>query len=121
MFQLLFERSADAIWLFDPDAGVFVDSNQAAVELMRAGTKEKLLRSRPEDLSPPVQPDGTPTAEKSTEIIKLIKERGGHRFEWLARRFDGEEVPLEVLGTPICVEGRPLHVIVSRDITERKK
>src|SRR5437867_4217490 len=38
MFQLLFERSADAIWLFDPQAGVFVDCNPAAVELMRAGT-----------------------------------------------------------------------------------
>jgi len=27
----LFERSADAIWLFDPKAGVFVDCNAAAV------------------------------------------------------------------------------------------
>jgi hypothetical protein len=25
MFQLLFERSADAIWLFDPREGVFTD------------------------------------------------------------------------------------------------
>ena len=47
MFQLLFELSADAIWLFDPQAGVFVDCNSAAVELMRAGTKEALLGSRP--------------------------------------------------------------------------
>ena len=31
MFQLLFERSADAIWLFDPKANVFVDCNSAAV------------------------------------------------------------------------------------------
>jgi PAS domain-containing protein len=35
MFQLLFERSAAAIWLFDPQASVFVDCNAAAVELMR--------------------------------------------------------------------------------------
>src|SRR5258707_11134376 len=81
MFQLLFERSADAIWLFDPQAGVFVDSNQAAVELMRAGSKEQLLRMRPEDLSPPLQPDGTPTVEKSAEVVALIGERGSHRFE----------------------------------------
>ena len=57
MFQLLFERSADAIWLFDPKAGVFLDCNAAAVELMRAGTKERLLGARPEDLSPPLQPE----------------------------------------------------------------
>src|SRR5262245_23198680 len=72
MFQLLFERSADAIWLFDPKAGVFVDCNSAAVELMRAGTKEKLLGARPEDLSPPVQPDGTTSHEKSAEIVGLV-------------------------------------------------
>src|SRR5437764_5912406 len=39
VFETLFERSADAILLFDPQAGEFVDCNPAAVELMRAGTK----------------------------------------------------------------------------------
>src|SRR5258708_4808960 len=84
MFQLLFERSADAIWLFDPQAGVFVDCNPAAVELMRAGTKEKLLGARPEDLSPLLQPDGTTSREKTTQVIALVEERGSHRFEWVA-------------------------------------
>ena len=121
MFQLLFERSADAILLFDPEAGVFVDCNAAAVELMRAGTKENLLGARPEDFSPPLQPDGTPSGEKSAQITALVAERGGHRFEWLGRRFDGHEVPLEVLLTPIRAGGRSLHVVVSRDISERKK
>jgi PAS domain S-box-containing protein len=120
MFQLLFERSADAIWLFDPRAGVFVDCNSAAVELMRAGTKEKLLGARPEDLSPLLQADGTSSREKTAQIVTLVEERGGHRFEWLARRFDGHEVPLEVLSTAIDWGGRSLTVVVSRDITERK-
>jgi len=120
MFQLLFERSADAIWLFDPQAGVFVDCNAAAVELMSAGTKEKLLGARPEDLSPLHQFDGTTSREKTAQVIALVEERGGHRFEWLAQRFDGHQVPLEVLLTPIEVDGRKLHVVVSRDITERK-
>src|SRR6266478_3866891 len=120
MFQLLFERSADAIWLFDPQAGVFVDCNSAAVELMRAGTKEKLLGARPEDLSPLLQPDGTPSREKSAQIVALVEKHGGHRFEWVGRRFDGHEVPLEVLSTPIQVGDRSLTVVVSRDITERK-
>src|SRR5437899_1858880 len=120
VFESLFERSADAIWLFDPKAGVFVDCNAAAVELMRAGTKERLLGARPEDLSPLLQPDGTPSHEKSAQIVALVEEHGGHRFEWVGRRFDGHEVPLEVLSTPIRVGGRCLTVVVSRDITERK-
>jgi PAS domain S-box-containing protein len=121
MFQLLFERSADAIWLFDPQAGVFVDCNPAAVELMRAGTKEKLLGARPEDLSPPLQPDGSTSREKTTQVVALVEEFGSQRLEWTARRFDGHEVPLEVLLTPIHVGVRNLHVVVSRDISERKR
>ena len=121
MFQLLFERSTDAIWLFDPQAGVFMDCNSAAVELMRAGTKEKLLGARPEDLSPPLQADGTSSREKTAQVIALAEERGSHRFEWVARRFDGHEVPLEVSLTSICANGRNLHLVFSRDISERKK
>src|SRR5438093_5670372 len=79
MFQLLFERSADAIWLFDPGANVFVDCNSAAVELMRADTKQQLLGARPEDLSPPFQPDGTPTPERSSQILALVEQHGGYR------------------------------------------
>ncbi len=121
MFQLLFERSADAILLLDPQAGVFVDCNQAAVELMRAGTKEQLLRMRPDELSPPLQPDGTPSNEKTAEVLSLAEKEGSHRFEWLGRRFDGSEVPLEVLVTWIEARGRSLHVAVARDISERKQ
>src|SRR3954471_12516331 len=112
MFQLLFERSADAIWLFDPKAGVFTDCNAAAVELMGADTKDKIVGARPEDVSPYLQPDGTPSRDKTPQIVALVEERGGLRFEWLARRFDGREIPFEVLATPIEVDGRRLLVLV---------
>jgi PAS domain-containing protein len=101
MFQLLFERSADAILPLDPQAGVFVDCNQAAIELMRASTKKQLLRMRPEDLSPSLQPGGIPSSEKTAEVLALAEKQGSHRFEWVARCFDGHEVPLEVLVTLI--------------------
>lgn len=121
MFQSLFERSADAIWLFDPLAGTFVDCNAAAVELLRAGSKQNLLQARPEDLSPLVQPDGTSSSRKAAEMAVLAGKQGGHRFEWLAKRLDGELVPLEVLATRIPLESRNLYVLVSRDVSERKK
>src|SRR5215831_17027076 len=72
VFQSLFERSADAILLFDPEANVFLDCNQAAVELMRATSKDQLLQATPEDLGAPFQLDGTPTHEKSAEIRALV-------------------------------------------------
>jgi len=121
MFRLLFERSADAIVLFDPKSGVFVDCNEAAVKLMRSESKEALLQKRPSDLSPAFQPDGRSSDVKAAEITALATARGSYRFEWIARRMDGEVVPLEMLTTPILANGHTLHVIVSRDITERKQ
>jgi PAS domain-containing protein len=45
MFRLLFERSGDAIILFDPQKQALVDCNAAAVRLMRAPSKERLLNT----------------------------------------------------------------------------
>jgi len=121
MFRLLFERSADAIMLLDPQAGVFVDCNEAAVKLLRSSSKEALLQKKPSELSPTFQPDGQSSEDKTAEVIALATARGSYRFEWVAQRMDGQDVPLEVLTTPILANGHPLHVIVSRDITERKQ
>src|SRR3954469_24951540 len=59
MFHLLFERTADAVWLFDPSTAQVMDCNHATVALMRCGQKEMLLGKRLEELAPATQPDGT--------------------------------------------------------------
>ena len=120
MFRRLFERSADAIFLFDPGREVFVDCNRAAVEMMRATSKKQLLMVHPANLSPEFQPDGQSSREKTPEVINLAIRKGSHRFEWQARRMDGTEFPLEVLLTPIETGEHPLMATICRDITERK-
>jgi PAS domain S-box-containing protein len=120
MFRRLFERSADAIFLFDPGREVFVDCNRAAVEMMRATSKKQLLMVHPANLSPEFQPDGQSSREKTPEVINLAISKGSHRFEWQARRMDGTEFPLEVLLTPIETGEHPLMATICRDITERK-
>src|SRR6267142_1575266 len=97
MFRQLFERSADAIFLFDPGKEVFVDCNQAAVEMMQASSKEQLLMLHPEHLSSEFQPDGKTSREKTREVIDLALSKGSYRFEWRARRMDQTEFPVEVL------------------------
>src|SRR6185369_3825565 len=121
VFESFFERSVDAIWLFDPQAGVFVDCNQAAVELIGAKSKAQLVQARPEDLSPPIQPNGLSSSERTAQIVALIKKNNGYRFEWIMRHKDGHDVPIEVSATPLLMGGRTVHVIVSRDISERKE
>src|SRR5271169_1033436 len=119
MFRLLFERTADAVWLFDPRTATMVDCNEAAAALMRSSRAE-LVGRRAEELSASVQPDGSPTVESVARRIAEILKSGNSRFEWIARRFDGTEVPLEVNATAIERNGEPVFVLVSRDVTERK-
>src|SRR5262245_22430344 len=117
VFESLFERSADAIWLYDPQTIVLLDCNEAAVKLIGAENKRQLLRTRPEQLSPPLQPDGTSSDQKSAEIVALVEKKKAHRFEWMIRRLDnGTDIPVEVTSTAMPIEGKSIHVIISRDI-----
>ena len=51
MFHLLFERRADAVWLFDPSTATVVDCNQAAAALLRCASTADLIGKRAEELS----------------------------------------------------------------------
>ena len=120
VFESFFERSADAIWLYDPVTAMLTDCNQAAVKLMGAGKKEQVLPIRPEELSPSFQPDGRRSADKSEEIRVKVQQQETHRFEWMIRRLDGREVPVEVSATAMPMDGKSIHVVIARDISERK-
>ena len=117
--RLVFERSPDAILLLDD--GVFIDCNQAAVDMLCAAGKDELLSLSPSDLSPAIQPDGTSSTTKAQQMTAVALERGSHRFEWLARRRNGSEFPVEVLLTAIPFQERQILYVVWRDITRRKE
>ncbi|HEU4478027.1 MAG TPA: ATP-binding protein [Pyrinomonadaceae bacterium] len=117
--RFVFERSRDAILLLDH--GVFIDCNQAAVDMLRANGKDELLSLSPSDLSPAIQPDGTPSSIKSQQMNAVALERGSHRFEWLAKRRNGSEFPVEVLLTAIPFQERQILYVVWRDISRRKE
>src|SRR5436190_7235547 len=119
VFESLFERSADAIWLYDPQAGLLVDCNQAALALIGANTKQDLLPARPEDISPAIQPGGLSSLDKTAEILAIVEKNKGHHFEWVVRRLDGVEIPAEVTATAVLMGGKTMHVVISRDISER--
>src|SRR2546428_11337877 len=76
MFRQLFERSADAMFLSDPRREIFVDCNQAAVEMMRANSKQQLLMMNPADLSPGFQPSGRSSRERTHEDINFALNHG---------------------------------------------
>ena len=121
MFRLLFERSADAMTLQDPRTGVFLDVNAASVRMTGAPDKAALLGSSPGIISPEYQPDGSRSADKVKEVIQIAMTSGSHRFEWVINRFDGTQLPVEIVLTLIRSGDRPLLLSVARDIMERKR
>ncbi|MEO6057442.1 MAG: ATP-binding protein, partial [Gemmatimonadales bacterium] len=117
-FRVLFEHSSDAHLLID-ETGI-VDCNHAAVELLGYADKRQVLGIQPSLLSPPVQPDGRPSAEKAVEVDRIARERGSHRVEWLHRKADGTDLMVEVTLTPVSLNGTPTLLAVWHDLTERK-
>jgi len=118
-FRLLFEKSPDAMLLLDGD--LFVDCNQAAVDMMGCSSKEELLDLHPYDISPERQPDGRPSIEKARDLIATAFREGSQRFEWVHRAVDGTDFPVEVLLTAIPLSDRGILHVVLRDITEQKR
>ncbi|HWQ20807.1 MAG TPA: PAS domain S-box protein [Methanotrichaceae archaeon] len=117
-FRLLFERSADAMFLVD--LGKFIDCNRAALEMMKCHFKEELLNLTPAQISPERQLDGRLSYEKGDEMMSMAFETGSHRFEWVHRRTNGEEFPVEVTLTSIPWKGKQILFTILKDITERK-
>jgi PAS domain S-box-containing protein len=117
--QGLYENSRDAIQILDNN--LFVECNQATVEILHAKNKEEVLSTHPGKLSPEFQPDGRRSEEKANEMIQIALENGGHAFEWVHQRLDGENFPVEVLLTPVKLEDKTIFYSAWRDIAERKR
>ena len=116
-FRAIFENSANAHFIFSGD--VVIDCNHAAVEMLQCGTKTEILSKRADDLAPPLQADGSHSAEKRVELSELARQVGYFRYEWLALRGE-EEFPVEVALTPVMLEGRPMLLAAWSDLSERR-
>ncbi len=116
--RVIFEYSTDAHLLFD-ESGI-IDCNRAAVEMLRCKDKAELLSIHPARFSPEFQPDGKRSLEKSIEMDRLAFEHGYHQFEWIHRKLDGEEFPVEVTLNPVQFNNKKVLLVVWHDITKRK-
>ncbi len=117
-FRSLFERSSDPMLLLGEEG--FFDCNQAAVELLKAKSKEEVT-IHPARLSPVRQPDGRLSQKKAEEMIKRTYETGFHRFEWFHCDLEGREFWADISLTVIPFENREIIYTVLRDISTFKK
>ncbi|WP_229238627.1 hybrid sensor histidine kinase/response regulator [Dyadobacter sp. Leaf189] len=116
---VIFQYSTDAHLLFDENG--IIDCNQAAVTMLGCKDKKELLSIHPAAFSPEYQPDGQLSSEKSKAMDKLAYESGYNRFEWIHRRINGEEFPVEVTLNPVPINNKKVLLVVWHDITQRKQ
>lgn len=118
-FRKLFEDSAEPILLIGADR-VFVECNQAALDLLKMGREDFLNRS-PAMISPEFQPDGRRSAEAAQDMMDQAHAKGLHRFDWTCVNSEGGEFIVEVSLMPITVKGQLMLHATWRDVTQRKK
>jgi PAS domain S-box-containing protein len=113
--RVLFEQSTNAHLIFD-ERGI-VDCNEAAVRLLRCRDRAELLSTHPAVFSPELQPDGRRSMEKAQEMDATARREGSHRFEWIHRRMDGTDLPVEVTLNPVLLPTGPAMLADWHDIT----
>ncbi len=117
-FREIFNSTSEAIIVYNTDDGRIVDCNDRAVEMYGYSGKEEFLQCRLTDLGANAEPY---TNEKiGVNTLKAIAE-GPQRFDWLAKRKNGELFWVEVSLKRTQIGGVERDLTVIRDITERKR
>jgi len=119
-FRRLIEHAPEGLVLLDVATRKFVYAN-AAAERLFGMSREELAAVGPVDVSPPVQPDGRPSAEKAAEVIGRALAGETPVFEWVHRDATGRDIPCEVRLLRLDIDGRILIRGSVLDISERKR
>jgi PAS domain S-box-containing protein len=117
-FRSLLDQSAEAIFIVQPATGRFLDVNQTAGRLLGYSRSELLeLSLNHIEVALPLTPA---TAWQAwVEGIRTATE--ARYLEGVHRRKDGSRFPAEVSAGVFTSDNQELLLLVSRDVTERKR
>jgi diguanylate cyclase (GGDEF)-like protein/PAS domain S-box-containing protein len=119
-YRLLVNHAPEAIVVFDVDAERYIDVNENA-ERFFGLDRARLLQVGPVDLSPPLQPDGTPSAQRAREYFQRALEGEPQVHEWMHRDSFGKELICEVRLVRMPSGSHRLVRGSIADISERKR
>ncbi|MCX5813875.1 MAG: PAS domain S-box protein [Proteobacteria bacterium] len=117
-FRTLFDLANDAIFLLDGDK--VVDCNDKTLEMF-GYTNEEMIGKELYDFSPPLQPDGRDSKEKSIERINNAIYGEPQFFEWKHLRQDGTVFDAEVSLSLFKFKDNVFTQSIVRDVTYRKR
>ncbi len=120
LYNLVSENSPNGILLLDTTTYRFFDCNAQSVKMLKAQSKNDILKMLPAQLSPPIQPDGKKSDDKSIKMIAKAIEHHSHTFEWKHIKTTGEEFWVEVILTHIRLNKRGIIHVLWKNIDEQK-
>lgn len=118
-FREFYELAPEGIVILNPVSGLFTDSNDKCLALLKV-TEEQLIQMGPADLSPALQPDGTPSWEKAADYIQRCLAGEKLVMEWLVKDTTGRVFPCEVRLVALHGSEGKLIRVSFNDISERK-
>ena len=117
-YRLLFEQSADPVYLHGLDAAGeptrFLAVNDATCALL-GYTREELRGLTPRAI------DAAPAPGQLRRMMAVLLREGSVRYESVRRSRDGELIPVEISSSLTEVEGELVVLSISRDIRERQR
>lgn len=118
-FRTLFEACGEAFIVTNAQ-GQAVDCNDAALALY-ACRRSDILGTTPLDWSPALQPDGKRSDERAAEIFSQAAAGETVCFEWENYRLGGEPLFVHVTVRHAVIDAQVCYLVVSRNISDRKK
>ena len=109
--QVLAECAFEGLVFLDPEDGRILDVNTRAQEMLGYAREEQRGRPIYEFLP----------SEFQDLARRKIASDDGAAYETILRRKDGSELPVEVLGRNITLNGRPVRVSAVRDLSDSKE
>ncbi len=116
-YQDMFDNASDAMLLIKNQK--FISCNLAALNMLKARSRNQLNEVCPTDISPKLQSGGISSKEKAQQMFEFAAEKGSHKFEWVHRDFNGVDFPVEVSLTEIYLRGDSFIHVVLRDLDEQ--
>jgi len=120
LMRTLFEAAPEAIVVSDLATGQIEDANGNAV-LLFGYPRDVLLTLGHAALSPPRQPDGTPSVDAIASYVTRARAGEPIAVEWMYRTATGAPLPCEVRLAHVPAGQRVLCRVTIVDLRERKR
>lgn len=117
-YRSLFEGANDGIFILQD--GRFIECNSKILHMFECARGQIIGRS-PEEVSPPIQPNGRESNVAAAEYIAAALDGAPQQVEWRHRKMDGTLFDVEVSLNAVRLPTGDLVQAIVRDVTERKR